>query len=232
MAAAGADAPKFGLAVFAVRHLARDASGASPFDDGARRTRSRETRPAAARGRLDGHAAGSRIHVPCAAKADQIGNGASAHRAGIEFAGDPTALDQYDAARDIEHQFEILLDDEHRETMLFAQRPQELADFLDDGRLDALRGLIEKEQPGQWHECAGERQDLLLAARQRAASAFHEPAQPRENSEDALDRPLFGLAGIRCPGKAQILVRAQSGEDTAALGYVSDAKPAALVCRP
>ena len=56
--------------------------------------------------------------------------------------------------------------------MLFAQRRQEFADFLNDGRLDALGGLIEKEQPGQWHECAGQREDLLLATRQCAASAF------------------------------------------------------------
>ena len=150
--------------------------GRAPFDDElAELSRSRRNWRVGA-GRLDGHAAGRRVRDPRAAEADQIGNGASAYRPGIEFAGDPPALDQHDAACDIEHQFEVLLDDEHRESMLFAQRPQHRANFLDDGRLDTLGGLIEKEQPGQWYQGTGERQDLLLAARQRAAPAFHELA--------------------------------------------------------
>ena len=71
---------------------------------------------------------------------------------------------------------------------------RQLADLLDDGRLDALGGLVENEQPRQRHERARQRQDLLLAARQRAAAAIQKPGQARENPDHALDRTFFGLA--------------------------------------
>ena len=100
-----------------------------------------------------------------AAKSDQIGNRACAYRAGVEFARDHTAFDQHDAARDIEHEFEILLDNEHRKPMLFAQRRQKFADFLDDGWLNTFRRLVEKQKPRQRHEGASQCQNLLLAAR-------------------------------------------------------------------
>ena len=77
--------------------------------------------------------------------------------------------------------------------MLFAQRRQKLADLLDDGRLDALGGLVENEQPRQRHERARERQYLLLAARQCAPAPIQKPVQARENPDHALDRTLFGL---------------------------------------
>ena len=92
----------------------------------------------------------------------------------VEFADDAAALDQHDAARDIEHELEVLLDDQHRETMLLAQRRQKVADLLDDRRLDALGGLVEKRA-------------ATAAARARApapGSAARRPTmRPRADSE-------------------------------------------------
>ena len=77
--------------------------------------------------------------------------------------------------------------------MFVAQRRQQFTDFLDDGRLDAFRRLVEQEEPRQRHECASDRQYLLLTA-QGAALALEQPRQSREKPKDALNRSLFGLA--------------------------------------
>ena len=182
-------------------------------------------------GRLDRHA-WRRRRDPRPAEADQIGYGAGAHHSGIELAGNTTALDQHNAACDVEHEFEVLFHDQHREAVLVAQGRQQRADFLDDRGLDALGRLIEQKEPWQRHQGAREGEDLLLSARQRAAPAVHEPAEPRKNSHDPLNRPLLGLAGIRRPREAQVLLGAEPGKDAASLRHVGDAKPAAFVRRP
>ena len=177
-------------------------------------------------------ALGRRRHGARGAEPDEIGYRPAAHGCGAELAGDPPALHENDAACDVEHQFEVLLDDKHREAVLVAQGRQQRADFLDDRGLDALGGLIEQKEPWQRHQGAREGEDLLLSARQRAASAVQEPAQARKNPHDPLNRPLLGLAGIRRPCEAQVLLGAEPGKDAASLRHVGDAKPAALVRRP
>ncbi len=69
-------------------------------------------------------AAGTCVGAARAAETDQFGNRAALHGADVEFAGDAATLDQYDAACDIEHELEILLDDQHRQTMFLAQACQ------------------------------------------------------------------------------------------------------------
>ena len=69
-------------------------------------------------------AAGTRVRAARAAETDQLGNRAALHGADVEFAGDAAALDQHNAACDIEHELEILLDDQHREAMFLAQACQ------------------------------------------------------------------------------------------------------------
>ena len=179
-----------------------------------------------------GAAACTRIRAARTAEADQIGNSAALHRADIELAGNAAALDQHDAARDIKHELEILLDDQHRDPMFLAQACQEFANLLDDRRLNSLRRLIEQEQPRQRYQRTRQCQDLLLAAGKRTASTVQEPGQPRKERQHPLNRPLLGLAGIRRPGQAQIFVRAQARKDAAALRNVCDAEPASLMRRP
>ncbi len=69
-------------------------------------------------------AAGTRVRAARAAETDQLGNRTALHGADVEFAGDAAALDQHNAACDIEHELEILLDDQHREAMFLAQACQ------------------------------------------------------------------------------------------------------------
>ena len=155
------------------------------------------------------------------------------HRADVEFAGDAAALDQHDAACDIEHEFKILLDDQHRQAMFLAQACQELADLLNDRRLNSLRRLVKKQKPRQRHERARQRQYLLLAAGQRATPALQQAASAAGKiREHALDRTLLGLTGIRRPCQAKIFVRAQARKDAAALRHIGDAEAAALMRRP
>ena len=62
--------------------------------------------------------------------------------------------------------------------------------------------------------------------------AVEQAGQPRQQADHALDRALLGLAGVRRPGEAQILLRGQAGQDAAALRHIADAEAAALMRGP
>ncbi len=57
-------------------------------------------------------------------------------------------------------------------------------------------------------------------------------ASLRKNADHAVDRVLLGLPRIRGPGQPEVFLRAQAGQDAAALRHVADAEAAALVRRP
>ena len=56
------------------------------------------------------------------------------------------------------------------------------ADLLDDRRLDAFRRFVQDQQPRGGHQRTRQREDLLLAARQRTALAVKQASQFREQS--------------------------------------------------
>ena len=87
----------------------------------------------------------------------------------------PRSIDD-DAVGDVEDEVEVLLDDDERQLVALAQAGEDLADLLDDRRLDAFRRLVEEEQPRHRDQRATEGEDLLLAARERAALAVEERA--------------------------------------------------------
>ena len=103
-----------------------------------------------------------------------------------------------------------------------------LGDRLDDRGLDALGRLVEQQQARRLDQAAGERQELLLAARERAPCPLQQRLQPRELLQHLLDRAGSGTAfgGER---EAQIVEHREPGEDLAALGHVAEAAARALV---
>src|SRR5215471_4918973 len=89
--------------------------------------------------------------------------------------GDGTAHHHIGAVRQLQRVEGILLDEEngHAGTVEISQHRK---DLLDDERGKSQRGLIKQQEPWPAHERAGDRQHLLLAARQRPA-ALIEPAR-------------------------------------------------------
>ena len=103
------------------------------------------------------------------------------------------------------------------------------ADLLHDRGLNAFARLVEQQQPRTRNERTRERQDLLLAARERTAAPVEQPRQPRKRIDHPLHRLCFALAVAGAPGQPQIVVGAQARQDAAALRHVGDAHAAAQV---
>src|ERR1700756_5399975 len=83
---------------------------------------------------------------------------------------DPTGLHHITAMSEPQSLMRILLDEEHRHLLPlidFANRPQDLPD---NQWRQAERRLVEQKKPRTAHQCPGDRQHLLFAARQRPAA--------------------------------------------------------------
>ncbi len=163
------------------------------------------------------------------AHAQQRGQAAGLHRVRVDLTLDAAAFDHHDAIGHVEHEVEVLLHHQQRQLVAAAQLDQDLADLLHDRRLDAFGRLVEQQQPRHRHQRAAEREDLLLAARQRAALAIEQRAQPRQRVDHALERAGLDLAGVGAPRQAQVLQCGEAGQDAAALRHIAHAEPAALV---
>src|SRR5439155_16573608 len=86
-------------------------------------------------------------------------------------------------------------------------------------RREPLRRLVEQQEPGAGHQGPGDRQHLLLAAREAPAAPTGELSQLREEREDALERP--GTA--RLLTDLQVLDHREVAEDAPVLGHEADA---------
>ena len=87
-----------------------------------------------------------RLRATAAAKAgellDQRGIG---HVRALDLAGDHALLQQQHAIGELGDEVEILLHHHDGDAAIPVERPQELDDRVDDGRLDAFRGLVEED---------------------------------------------------------------------------------------
>ena len=88
---------------------------------------------------------------------------------------------------------EILFDQNDRHAALPAQMGNHPANLLDDVGLDALGRLVQKQNLGAHDHGPGDRELLLLAARQIAAAAVQELFQDREQVIDLVRHPVFGF---------------------------------------
>ena len=105
---------------------------------------------------------------------------------------------------DIDGDAEILLDQQHRDLALAAQRLQHLDHLVDDDRRQPFGRLIHDQEPGIEQQRAADRQHLLLAARELAAAVPAALGQAREKLIDARHRPR--PLGARPLHQAQMLV--------------------------
>jgi len=80
----------------------------------------------------------------------------------------------------------ILLDEENGQLLASVQFADRREDLAHDERGETERGLVEEQEARARHQRAGDRQHLLLAARERAAALVDAFLQAREKAKDAL----------------------------------------------
>src|ERR1700722_3020830 len=137
-----------------------------------------------------------------------------------------TLLDEIDAPAGFEGQWHVLFDKEDRDAFT-TQHADDLQDLRHHARHQAFGRLVEQDDLGFEHHRAGDRQHLLLTARQRAADLVAPFRQDREELihlvlQLLLSRPRDAVA-IE-PG-AQVLDHRQQREHPAIFGHVADAEP-------
>ena len=125
-----------------------------------------------------------------------------------------------------------LLDEQDGRARL-AHRLDGAEQLLDDDRREPERQLVDQEQLGAGDGGHGERQHLLLAAREVAGPLVAAGGQGREGGQRLLDH--VGVALAPAPalpgGGAQVVLDAQVGEDPLAAGHLGDAEAGDLVGR-
>ena len=125
----------------------------------------------------------------------------------------------------------VLLDDKHGEAVLPVQGTDRIEDLAGDQRCEAERGSSSRPLPGAAHQCAADREHLLLAARQRAATLGQPLPQPRKQREHALQAicslRLRGVGRIRT--HLQVFGDAHARENPAALRRLRNPQPRDLV---
>ena len=106
--------------------------------------------------------------------------------------GDAAAVHHGDVVGQLAGQLVVLLDQQDGEVAARRQRADRRLDVLDDGRLDALGGLVEQQQLRPGDQGAADGQLLLLAAGQVAAAPRQHVRQRREQLEHLVRHPRFG----------------------------------------
>ena len=125
-------------------------------------------------------------------------------------------------------QLHVLLDQQDRHAFV-AQQPDDAGELAHHQGCEALAGLVEQHHLGIGYERAGDRQHLLLAARELRAPAGGALAQRREQLEQAGERP--GGAGLAF-ADLDVLDHAEVGKDQPSLGHVGHALARHAVRRP
>ena len=96
---------------------------------------------------------------------------------------------------------------------------------LDDGRRQALAGLVDEQQLAGLDDGPGHRQHLLLATGQEARRVLPEPLHGREQAEDPLQ--TLGVHVLDAPGapggEDKVLGHGEVREDAHVLRHIGDA---------
>src|SRR5271155_5727144 len=121
--------------------------------------------------------------------------------------------------RDRSRDSNVLLDDEDGKVLLVGETDQEIPHLGHDHRREAFGWLVHDKKPRIAEQRPRDRQHLLFAARQLAATVRAPLGQTWKNRIDPLDRPV-------APGSCaepQCLVDRKTRPQTPPLGYVAHA---------
>src|SRR4029077_15247752 len=116
-------------------------------------------------------------------------------------------------------EFVVLLDQEDRHLAGLGEGADRALDLLDDGRLDALGGLVEDEQLRSRGERAADRELLLLPSREVAAPPSQHLPEHREHLEDPRWHSRAG--GPAGEPHLEVFLDCQAREDVPALRHVA-----------
>jgi hypothetical protein len=133
---------------------------------------------------------------------------------------DATDLEHVRRLCGLKRNVRVLLDDEDGQAFLLVQLSDDSEDLRDEEGREAERRLVEQQQPGPLHECARQREHLLLAAAECPCLLAAPLFEPRKEGLDAREVVLRRAARIRA--KAEVLPDGQLRERAAALRDVGD----------
>src|SRR5216683_2894607 len=139
----------------------------------------------------------------------------------LHFPGDGAFLNDENPLRKRGDEVEILLDQDHGQAAVVAQPLQGLDNLVDDRGLDTLGRLVEQDKPRLAAEAARDRQQLLLAARQRAAGTVEKHLEAGKLLQHRLDNILL-RAGLCGAPHSQIVVNRKAGENLAPLRHIAE----------
>ncbi len=160
-----------------------------------------------------GSGAGSDGHVAIDHRIGQVGDGAGDR--------DRALFQHGEAAGHAAGEADVLFHQHHGHAQLGIQAHDGGLDLLHDRGLDAFVGLVEQHHLRRGSQRPGDRQLLLLAARQHAAGAVEVRGQvgkQLQRQRRHLARPLAGEGAHQ-----DVLPHGEIGNDLAALRHVGDA---------
>src|SRR4051794_33074957 len=135
---------------------------------------------------------------------------------------DAARLHDVAAMRRDESHVRILFDEEDRRPLgvdLF----DDAEDRLHHLRRESERRFIEQQHLRLRHQCARDREHLLLAARQRPRVLLDPVLQHREEREDAVVFGLLNFVFAQIRPELEVVLHRQVREDAATLGHMRDA---------
>src|ERR1700694_1333540 len=142
----------------------------------------------------------------------------------LAFDRDTADLENIGVGGQLERNPRILLDQQDRDLVLAIDRPDDLEDRANDDRRQAEGRFVEEHQARLHEQRAGEREHLLLTARQsarRQAPLFLEHGEVGEDAVVVLAQVSIVVAPVRA--ELEVFVDGQLGADPTALGNVGDA---------
>jgi len=124
----------------------------------------------------------------------------------------PSFLENDEVARDSSRKRELLLYEQHGHASLAIEPQDDVADLVDDVRLDAFGRLIEDQKPRLENHGSANRELLLLATRQVAAAPMAHLLQDGKQVEDLRRN---GARSVPPSGEAnaQVLLHRELGEN-------------------
>src|SRR5438876_514678 len=136
---------------------------------------------------------------------------------------DAPAVEDDDVVGDVEDQLGVLLHEDDGEP-LGLEATDRRHHLGHDLRRQSFRGLVHQQHPGVRHQRAGNREHLLLAARERSGDLVPALAQAWEERRHGVERPQHRQITARpASGHREILAHGEAPKDTAALGHERDA---------
>src|ERR1700677_1243183 len=138
-------------------------------------------------------------------------------------------LNNQNPVRQLADEIKRLLDQNHRDGVGPLELQQMISDFVDDGRLNAFRRLVQENERRFTAKTPRNSQDLLLAAAQNAGGSLPQRRQTRKRLNCLFD--LFPRLTGHPRAHPKILCDAEAGENLAALRNVTEPVAGALVGR-